>query len=207
MTAALADGAGAVDSNVRTKCPRTERTAGGWPTRLERDDMANVAEWREIPGTAGNYLVSDDGQVWSLPRTTTVGGVLKQGRDPAGYATVAPCVAGKQRTRRVHCLVLEAFVGPRPEGAECRHLDGDPTNNHLDNLAWGTNSENKYDVVRHGVHHNARKTHCKRGHEFTVENTYITSDGRRNCRECQRLRRRRHGETLLKAIRLFQAGA
>jgi len=38
--------------------------------------------------------------------------------------------------RRVDHLVLLAFVGPCPEGYECRHLDGDPANNHVDNLRW-----------------------------------------------------------------------
>jgi hypothetical protein len=33
---------------------------------------------------------------------------------------------------------------------------------------------------------NAKKTHCKRGHEFTAENTIIASDGSRHCRQCQR---------------------
>lgn len=35
---------------------------------------------------------------------------------------------------------------------------------------------------------NARKTHCKRGHEFTAENIYPSPDGVRRCRECRRLR-------------------
>ena len=40
---------------------------------------------------------------------------------------------------------------------------------------------------------NSQKTHCKRGHEYTKENTYfMASDNSRNCRECQRLRSRKH---------------
>jgi len=42
--------------------------------------------------------------------------------------------------------VLEAFVGPAPEGHEGLHGDGDPANNRLDNLRWGTRSENNIDV-------------------------------------------------------------
>jgi len=44
-----------------------------------------------------------------------------------------------------------AFVGPCPEGMECRHLDGNPGNNNLENLAWGTREENMKDRVDHGV--------------------------------------------------------
>ncbi len=55
------------------------------------------------------------------------------------------------RTVQIHRLVLEAFVGPCPEGMECRHLDGDGTNNRLENLAWGTPKENSADRRRHGT--------------------------------------------------------
>lgn len=34
---------------------------------------------------------------------------------------------------------------------ECRHLDGDPTNNTVDNLCWGTRLENQRDRIEHGT--------------------------------------------------------
>jgi len=34
-------------------------------------------------------------------------------------------------------------------------------------------------------HHNAVKTHCHRGHEFTAENTYVDRAGHRKCRTCR----------------------
>jgi hypothetical protein len=55
--------------------------------------------------------------------------------------------------RFVHCLVLEAFVGPRPSrrhhGA---HLDGDKTNNCLSNLEWKLPEDNEADKRKHGTH-------------------------------------------------------
>lgn len=39
--------------------------------------------------------------------------------------------------RSVGELVLETFVGPKPKGMKCIHLDGDLENNRLDNLVWG----------------------------------------------------------------------
>lgn len=45
----------------------------------------------------------------------------------------------------VHNLVLEAFVGPRPPGMECRHLDSNKLNNRLYNICWGTKSQNALD--------------------------------------------------------------
>lgn len=51
----------------------------------------------------------------------------------------------------IHQLVLLAFVGPCPKGYACRHLDGDPKNNHLSNLEWGTYTENNRDRIAHGT--------------------------------------------------------
>ncbi len=52
----------------------------------------------------------------------------------------------------IHRLVLEAFIGPCPEGMECRHFpDRNPANNNLSNLHWGTVSENALDRAIHGT--------------------------------------------------------
>lgn len=60
--------------------------------------------------------------------------------------------AGKRIARKVHTLVLLAFKSDAPEGKpEARHLDGDFTHNHVDNLEWGSHAENYEDSVRHGT--------------------------------------------------------
>lgn len=149
-----------------------------------------MTRWETVP-RAANYEVSDDGRVRSKPRQGTKGGELKASADVKEYPTVQLYDGGDSFKAPVHALVLEAFVGPRPEGMVCRHLDGDPTNNTVENLAWGTHSENQYDKVEHGRHHNVGhwKTHCKYGHEFTDENTiWREGDTRRECRECSRRR-------------------
>lgn len=90
-----------------------------------------------------------------------------------------------QSTRiRVHAVVLNAFVGPRPDGMVCRHLDDDKTNNALSNLCWGTPRENQLDVVRNGNHFAANRTHCPRGHAYDEANTR-TYRGSRYCRTCR----------------------
>lgn len=53
---------------------------------------------------------------------------------------------------RVHRLVLELFVGPRPEGLEGCHGDGNRANNLLSNLRWGTPESNWEDRRRAGHH-------------------------------------------------------
>jgi len=152
-----------------------------------------------VPGYESQYEVSDHGRVRSVERKvwftnrwnqriqrTVPPKIRKPSTNKNGghqYVTLHPGRVFKF----VHALVLEAFDRSRPEGTQCRHLDGDPTNNRLDNLAWGTPSENTLDAVRHGTNYHARKTYCKRGHEFTTENTYIRPDGKgRSCWACMR---------------------
>lgn len=105
--------------------------------------------------------------------------------------------------QRVYSLMAAAYLGPRPEGAHVRHADGSKTNNSIDNLCYGTPSDNQQDSVRHGTQRNIRKTACPSGHVYTPENTYINpTSGHRMCRTCQRehtrrverkCRTRRHG--------------
>lgn len=71
---------------------------------------------------------------------------------------------GKSKSKYIHRAVLEAFIGPCPEGMECRHLDRDKYNNRLPNLCWGTSKENGEDQVRHGVSKNPAKAHHHEHH-------------------------------------------
>jgi len=91
-------------------------------------------------------------------------------------------------------MMMLAFIGPRPDGLETRHLDGNPTHNHLSNLAYGTHRENALDMIRHGQSHNANKTHCPQGHPYNEANTrQVNVKGRtgfRVCRTCERERAR-----------------
>ena len=50
---------------------------------------------------------------------------------------------GKKLFRKTGRLVLEAFVGPRPDGSQVSHLDDDPSNSNLTNLAWETSDQNQ----------------------------------------------------------------
>lgn len=101
--------------------------------------------WKPVPDFEGRYEVSDLGRVLSH----VFGGprVLRPGRQPSGHVTVT---LGQGKSLCVHALVLRAFVGAPSAGEECRHLNGDPGDNRLTNLAWGTRGENTQDKKWHG---------------------------------------------------------
>lgn len=107
----------------------------------------------------GVYDVSEDGQI----RNWRTGLVRKPKRlPPWGYLQVSLSVGGKPVYYYVHRAVLEAFVGPCPDGMQARHLDGDRENNHVRNLAWGTPKENSADTERHGrIARGSRLPHSK----------------------------------------------
>lgn len=62
----------------------------------------------------------------------------------------------KGKSRLVHRLILEAFIGQCPKGQECCHSDGNGFNNKLNNLRWDTHSSNVRDAVKHRTHVNNR---------------------------------------------------
>lgn len=142
-----------------------------------------MSAWRPIEGFT-SYEVSDEGQVRSHRRATPR--VLRPATDPKGYRLVT-LFRGDRATRRnyrVHSLVMAAFVGPRPEGQQVRHLNGDPADNRLSNLAYGTPQQNVRDCFDHGTRGQA--TACKNGHDYTPENTRTHPKGWRECRSCRR---------------------
>lgn len=160
--------------------------------------MADVHEaWLPIDGGGGNYEVSDLGRVRSLRRevidkngeTRVVPGkILECMTEPSGRKTVHMWDGSKYKRKRVHRAVLESFVGPAPEGYICRHLNDNPSDNRLSNLAWGTLSENMDDRTRNGIHHYSKRDRCGRGHIYRPETTYKQTGGvkSRSCIACCR---------------------
>jgi hypothetical protein len=157
--------------------------------------------WLPVVGWEGYYEVSDMGRVRSVDRTIIRSGrqsgdgrwfyrgkVLSPGINRLGYPLVALSRSSNITSKKVHRLVLEAFVGPCPDGMEACHNDGVRSNAKLTNLRWDTPSANQHDTVRHGHNHRANQTHCIHGHLFDEQNTK-RSPARptiRQCRACHR---------------------
>lgn len=101
---------------------------------------------RAVPDGQGLFAESD-GTLWHVWQPITSSD--NQGRPRFGLSAHQD---GPQRTTnvRVQNLVADANLGPRPQGMVLRHLDGAPTNNRPENLAYGSMAENMADRARHG---------------------------------------------------------
>lgn len=167
--------------------------------------------WKPVVGYENAYMVSADGRVWSMRRpnpssiyrsmhgTTIIlgwigGHELKQATDKDGYKVVGLSRDGKAKSFRVHRLMLDAFIGPCPEGKESCHFNDIPDDNRIENLRWDYPKMNVEDRKRNRRAATMRgpKTHCTAGHFFSAENS-IWRPGAHTprCRECERARDRK----------------
>ena len=125
------------------------------PTLAERARFeALQEEWLPVVGYEARYLVSNFGRVKSIgSHGNCKGGVLKATvqRTRMGYLVLSIHGAGHRRQLYLHQIVCAAFHGPRPEGMDACHNDGDVTNNRSTNLRWDTPTANHADMKTHGT--------------------------------------------------------
>lgn len=127
--------------------------------------------WKYVPGFEKIYKISSFGRLKSVKRTVrhSSGGtkilkskIIKGTVNSLGYTRFCLRKNGKEVHYFAHRLVLLTFVGPCPPNKEARHLDGNPSNNSLTNLKWGTHKKNMHDKFRHNTQQHG-ETHnlCK----------------------------------------------
>ena len=113
--------------------------------------------WKDVPGYEGLYQVSSFGRVRSLDRMVwggkayyfKEGQIQKLQNNGNGYMYKQLKHEGTGKNFYIHRLVMMTFVGDRPKNMVICHIDGDKTNNRLDNLRYDTYSENNIDQFRH----------------------------------------------------------
>lgn len=99
--------------------------------------------WKSVVGYEGKYQVSNKGRVRSLNyhREKRIK-IMKSRIMDSGYEDIRLCENGKNKAHLMHRLVAKAFI-PNPDNKRCvNHIDGDKSNNLLDNLEWVSYQEN-----------------------------------------------------------------
>lgn len=122
-----------------TPGPISERFCDDCLGEILRGSTAGEGEfWINHP-VWPSYFLSSFGRV---KRRGVILNPYRQGRYPA--------IIIKGQKRKVHILVLESFIGLRPDGLLGLHWDDDPDNNFLHNLHWGDTKANSADAKRNG---------------------------------------------------------
>lgn len=129
--------------------------------------MMAKEKWAPIEGFEGIYDVSTFGRVRSYPRNGTQDKdvhILKHGVSKSGYHRYYLFKNGIGKNRCAHRLVAQTFI-PNPEHKrEVNHIDGNPSNNHVENLEWCTSSENhihRVYTLGHNPLEKCRKVRCE----------------------------------------------
>ena len=174
------------DNGLEIRCTENHPFFDGFAWILAKDlsvgnrvsTYQEKEEWGQAAGLS-KYYISSWGRVM-----TTDGVMLKMKRRTTLWdrATVDVTFdSGIKTGRGIGQLVLLAFEGERPEGMEVCHKDGNPTNNYVGNLYYGTSEQNKQDSKVHGRHLRAqrKKTTCVLAHEQVAEiRRYFVENGR-----------------------------
>lgn len=108
-------------------------------------------------------------------------------KDRKGYGKISVDSA----LRSAHRVVYELLIAPIPASMQLDHLCENKSCVSPDHLRVATAQEN---IARRATNGHAHKSHCKRGHQFSPENTYVTPKGSRQCRACWKERRKKKGE-------------
>lgn len=181
--------------NTVRHLPATRCNRGAWAMDL----FEPTIEYRPIPDFPGYHLGSD-GSVWSSNQHPLV-----KYKPPRPWHQIAihvdawgyQCVnlhngtTRQHRTKGIHILMLEVFVGSRPPGMYALHKNDIRTDNRLENLYWGTKRDNARDAIT-----NRRMPHGPRHH-----NTKLSDDDVREIR-----RRVAAGESLRAVAHAFGIG-
>lgn len=96
---------------------------------------------KDIKGYEGLYQLTDNYEVYSVPRPHTSGGLIKPSKSKDGYLKVALCKNSKVETKRLNRLVYETFIGDIPKGYDVHHINENKEDNNPKNLCLLSKNE------------------------------------------------------------------
>ena len=111
------------------------------------------------------------------------------GKNYKDYGNFSITINGCTKTYRAHRFIYEHVNGPIPEGLLVCHTCDTPRCVNPNHLWLGTVSDNAVDSVNKKRHGMTKKTHCPKGHEYTIDNIYTRSNRAGYSRECRMCRR------------------
>ena len=111
--------------------------------------VSNMEIFKDIIRFENKYQISNTGKV----RNKKTGLILKPKYNQKGYQYVNLSVDRHKSIKwYIHRLVGFHFI-PNPENKpQVNHIDGNPSNNNVDNLEWVTNEENQHHAVLNNLH-------------------------------------------------------
>lgn len=124
--------------------------------------MTHTELWLQVKGYEGFYEVSNTGKIRSIDRIVNrsdtgyslkySGQIIKQTLDKRGYENVYLSINSKSKRYRVHRLVAMAFLDNPENKPQVNHKDGNKQNNHVNNLEWSTDEENRNHAIENGLY-------------------------------------------------------
>lgn len=104
--------------------------------------------WKQVLGFEGKYDISNFGRLKNVQRGSGIvtGRILAPGKNLGGYHQYTLGKSGGRHT--AHLLVMQAFVGSRPDGMQINHKNGIKADNRLENLEYMSAADNKLHSCR-----------------------------------------------------------
>ncbi len=121
----------------KTKVEKIRQKRRNFETIYPEEELDFLMELGKIYPLDKDYMVSDDGKVWSIYKNEYLAQHLEKS---TGYMIV--CLSNPRRNVRVHRIVMATYGRERIDEMEVHHIDGDKTNNDLNNLKYVTHQEN-----------------------------------------------------------------
>lgn len=112
--------------------------------------------WKAIEGYEDSHEISNKGRVRSIDRIDCQGrrlkgNYLKPKVGKFGYHRTGLRKDGLQKFHLIHRLVAQAFLLNQDNKSQVNHIDGDKSNNSVENLEWVTPSENNHHAYDSGL--------------------------------------------------------